>query len=202
MFRIVLVAVLGEPAALVFAPAGPAPRVEPTPAERRQGLGGPTGAASLGARHMGYGGRRRRGGAHSFFVTDERPYGNPRSVEFFIAIDVPERASSPGPMCESAPDRRVRTDQHRGRSYRTPDLGLTASVPQARTCEVGAAGTCHVVPLTAVVPGRATTTGSGRTGPPSQRLTTSPPFALPSTRASGNETSVANLQDAADPQIS
>src|SRR5262247_808969 len=59
-----------------------------------------------------------------------------------------------------------------------PDLGLTASVPQARTCEVGAAGTCHVVPLTAVVPGRATATGSGRTGPPSQRLTTSPPFGL------------------------
>jgi hypothetical protein len=35
----------------------------------------------------------------------------------------------------------------------TPALGLTASVPQAGTCEVGAAGTCRVVPLAALLPG-------------------------------------------------
>jgi hypothetical protein len=29
----------------------------------------------------------------------------------------------------------------------TPALGLTAAVAQAATCEVGAAGTCHIVPL-------------------------------------------------------
>jgi len=35
----------------------------------------------------------------------------------------------------------------------TPALGLSASVPQAGTCEVDAAGTCHVAPLTGLLSG-------------------------------------------------
>jgi len=55
-------------------------------------------------------------------------------------------------MCGSAPRRRfavlIATEYGL-----TPALGLGASVPQAGTCEVGAAGTCHVVPLAALLPG-------------------------------------------------
>src|SRR5438128_89425 len=32
-------------------------------------------------------------------------------------------------------------------------LGLSATVAQAGSCEVGAAGTCHAVPLTGLLPG-------------------------------------------------
>lgn len=35
----------------------------------------------------------------------------------------------------------------------TPALGLSVTVPTAGTCEIGSAGTCHVVPLTALQPG-------------------------------------------------
>jgi 3',5'-cyclic AMP phosphodiesterase CpdA len=35
----------------------------------------------------------------------------------------------------------------------TPALGSSASLPQAPSCEVGGAGTCHVVPLTGLLPG-------------------------------------------------
>ncbi|MEW6271651.1 MAG: fibronectin type III domain-containing protein [Thermodesulfobacteriota bacterium] len=35
----------------------------------------------------------------------------------------------------------------------TPALGQSVTVPQAGSCEIGAAGTCHVVPLTGLAPG-------------------------------------------------
>jgi len=35
----------------------------------------------------------------------------------------------------------------------TPALGFTATVPQAGSCEVGSAGTCHIVPLSGLFPG-------------------------------------------------
>src|SRR5690349_5456865 len=35
----------------------------------------------------------------------------------------------------------------------TTALGQSVNVPQAASCEVGAAGTCHIVPLTGLLPG-------------------------------------------------
>jgi len=35
----------------------------------------------------------------------------------------------------------------------TAALGLTTTIPQTGSCEVGSAGTCHIVPLTALLPG-------------------------------------------------
>ena len=42
----------------------------------------------------------------------------------------------------------------------TPALGSSVTVPPGGSCEVGAAGTCHIVPLTGLRRGRATTTAS------------------------------------------
>ena len=35
----------------------------------------------------------------------------------------------------------------------TPSLGQSVNVPQTGSCEVGSAGTCHIVPLTGLSPG-------------------------------------------------
>ena len=101
-----------------------------------------------------------RGVPHSLFVTDERRHGNPGRREIFIAIDVPAVLAARHPCAglppsgagssrnrrHRGPDRRLRprADHHarpvhtESRRGLTPALGLTASVPQAGTCEVGA----------------------------------------------------------------
>jgi phosphodiesterase/alkaline phosphatase D-like protein len=96
----------------------------------------------------------------------------------------------------------------------TPALGLTASVLQAGTCEVGAAGTCHVVPLAALLTGtryyyRLRTNGT--IVQTTNYFTTLRAPVDPGDffftvvgdwgDSSGGEANVASLQDAADPQI-
>ena len=55
-------------------------------------------------------------------------------------------ARAPDVARDVAPGMRVR----RGT---TPALGSSVTVAQAGSCEVGAAGTCHAVPLTGLLPG-------------------------------------------------
>ena len=100
----------------------------------------------------------------------------------------------------------------------TPALGFTATVPQAGSCEVGSAGTCHVVPLSGLFPGtryyyRLRTNGvvvqdTGPSGPSFTTLRqpldpTDLFFTVIGDWGGGTteEQQVANLQDAADPQI-
>jgi len=94
----------------------------------------------------------------------------------------------------------------------TPALGSSVTVPTAASCEIGAAGTCHVVPLTGLQPGtryyyRLLTNGV-EVQPPGSYFTTlrdpSDPHDLFFTvigdwgQASAAEADVANLQDADD----
>jgi len=100
----------------------------------------------------------------------------------------------------------------------TPALGFTATVPQTGSCEVGSAGTCHVVPLGGLLPGtryyyRLRTNGTvvQDTGPSGPYFTTLRTPLDPSDLfftvvgdwggATSQEQNVASLQDAADPQI-
>src|SRR5262245_62156990 len=99
----------------------------------------------------------------------------------------------------------------------TPALGSSVTVPQAGSCEVGSAGTCHTVPLTGLLPGtryyyRLLTNGVVvQAGSPGIYLTTlrdpSDPGDIFFTvigdwgQASSGEADVANLQDADDPPM-
>jgi len=96
----------------------------------------------------------------------------------------------------------------------TPLLGLSATVPQAASCEVGTAGTCHIVPLSLLLPGtryyyRLLT--NGVEVQPTNYFTTLKTTVDPSEifftvigdfgQATGGEFDIANLQDAADPSL-
>src|SRR2546422_3783083 len=100
----------------------------------------------------------------------------------------------------------------------TPVLGFSQTVPQAGSCEIGSAGTCHIVSLSGLFSGtryyyRLKTNGvtvqdTGVSGPYFTTLKDpTDPTDLFFTvigdwgQASGHEQSVSNLQDAADPQM-
>ena len=97
-------------------------------------------------------------------------------------------------------------------------LLFSNTVPQAGSCEIGAAGTCHIVTLSGLLPGTryyyrlkvggVIVQNTGSSGPYFTTLkdptdTTDLFFTIIGDwgQASGHEQSVSNLQDAADPQM-
>jgi acid phosphatase type 7 len=99
----------------------------------------------------------------------------------------------------------------------TQALGSTATVAQTSSCEIGSAGTCHIVQLTGLLPGTRYFYQLRTNGVIVQAVssttyfTTMKPAGDPSDifftivgdwgEATSEETDIANLQDAADPPL-